>query len=382
MNSKTIVLIAGARPNFMKVAPLLQELQSRPMWRPELIHTGQHFSPEMSDAFFHDLGIRAPDVHLGIHSGSHAQQTAEMIRQLEPVFTARQPDMLLVVGDVNSTLAAALVASKMGIPISHVEAGLRSFDRTMPEEINRIVTDSISDLLFTSEPSGAANLFAEGHSAHKVFFCGNVMIDTLMRFRDRASQSDVLQKLGVQGRDYAVVTLHRPANVDNPARLRAIIEALDDLERCLPIVFPVHPRTRLAIERHCQPKNMMLTGPLGYLDFLHLMSNARVVLTDSGGIQEETTVLGIPCLTLRDNTERPITVEQGTNRIIGTNAAAIPAAVEEALGSGWPTPRIPPLWDGAASKRIVDVLEQQLEVPYTDLPFQPAEHARSAVNSL
>src|SRR5688500_13437936 len=213
MNSKTIVLIAGARPNFMKVAPLLQELQSRPMWRSELIHTGQHFSLEMSDAFFHDLGIRAPDVHLGIHSGSHAQQTAEMIRQLEPVFTARQPDMLLVVGDVNSTLAAALVASKMGIPISHVEAGLRSFDRTMPEEINRIVTDSISDLLFTSEPSGAANLFAEGHSAHKVFFCGNVMIDTLMRFRDRASQSDVLQKLGVQGRDYAVVTLHRPANV-------------------------------------------------------------------------------------------------------------------------------------------------------------------------
>ena len=348
------------------MAALIHEMGRRPTITPFLIHTGQHFSAEMSDVFFRDLSIPQPEVNLGIGGGSQTQQTAEMMCRLEPVLLEARPSAVLVVGDVNSTMAAALVAAKLGIRIAHVEAGLRSFDRTMPEEINRIVTDALSDYLFVTESSGRKNLLAEGVPEDRIFFVGNVMIDTLLRFRSRSAESDVLNRLGLGRKQYAVVTLHRPSNVDAPAQLLRLTDALSKLAEHIPVVFPVHPRTLAKIESAgIAPAKVLLIPPLGYIDFIRLIGDARLVLTDSGGIQEETTILQVPCLTLRKNTERPVTVEQGTNRLIGTEPDAIVSAALDILGS--PAMEnaacVPELWDGKASARILDILEKQLRLP-------------------
>lgn len=381
-----IVLVAGARPNFMKIAPLMAAFGARPEISPVLVHTGQHYDRVMSDLFFRELGIPEPDVNLGVGSASHAVQTAEIMRTFEPVVEAEKPDAVLVVGDVNSTIACGLVAVKMGAKLIHVEAGLRSFDRTMPEEINRLLTDAISDLLFCSEPSGVENLRREGVPEGKIHFVGNVMIDTLLMNRGKAEGSGILETLGVDGgQPYAVVTLHRPSNVDDPALLGRIMAALDEVGREMRVVFPVHPRTRAMLGngrgslnaafctqeagkavggQNCNketPSGLTLIDPLGYLDFLKLIAHARVVLTDSGGIQEETTILGTPCLTLRDNTERPVTVEMGTNRLVGSDPGRILAAWREVIAeAGCQRPVQPPLWDGRAAQRIADILIREL----------------------
>jgi UDP-N-acetylglucosamine 2-epimerase (non-hydrolysing) len=354
-----ITAVVGARPNFMKIAPILEEAGRRPKLQVRLVHTGQHHSAEMSDSFFHELGIRNPDINLGVSGGSHTAQTASLMQRLEPEFMEHRPDLLLVVGDVNSTMAAALVAAKAGIPIAHVEAGLRSFDRRMPEEINRLVTDVLSDYLFASEPSGVKNLEAEGIPRERVFLVGNVMIDTLLRFRGQAARETVLERLGIESRGYAVATLHRPSNVDDDAQLKALLATLEEVAQRLPVVFPVHPRTRNRLEAlGLAAGKIILTPPLGYLEFLRLVDQARMVLTDSGGIQEETTILGVPCLTLRENTERPVTIEKGTNRLVGADAAAIRKAALETLARPFPAAvEGPELWDGKASGRILDVLE-------------------------
>ena len=353
-----LLAVAGARPNFMKIAPLMWEIGRRAGIEARLVHTGQHYDERMSKLFFEQLKIPRPDADLGVGSGSHAVQTAEVMRRFEPIVEETQPDAVVVVGDVNSTIACALVAAKLGVPVAHVEAGLRSFDRTMPEEINRILTDAISDWLFVSEPSGVANLRREGVPEERIHFVGNVMIDTLLACRELAGRSPVLEELGLAPRSYAVLTLHRPANVDRPEVLAGLLRAVDRLSRELPIVFPVHPRTRKALEGRpaADSGRLKLVEPLGYLDFMRLISEARLVLTDSGGIQEETTVLGVPCLTLRENTERPVTIEQGTNRLVGMDPERIIAAGLEALTAP-PRPRpAPALWDGRAAPRIVDVL--------------------------
>ncbi len=361
MNTKSVACIVGARPNFMKIAPIMEEFGRHPRFRARLIHTGQHFSPEMSDAFFQDLGMRKPDEFLGVASGSQTEQTASMMCALEKSFLENRPDLVVVVGDVTSTVAATLVASKLQIPVAHVEAGLRSFDRRMPEEINRLVTDTVSDYLFVSEPSGMRNLRAEGVPEEKLFFVGNVMIDSLLRFRERALQSDILERLRLEPKKYALVTLHRPANVDDLAQLRRMTDLLTAVSHRLPVVFPIHPRTRQRMaDGQIVTDGLTLTPPLGYLEFLALMAQCRFVLTDSGGIQEETTVLGVPCLTLRDNTERPVTIEEGTNRLVGTDPAAARIAVEELLSNGFTPGRVPELWDGHASARIVDVLDRHM----------------------
>jgi UDP-N-acetylglucosamine 2-epimerase (non-hydrolysing) len=324
-----------------------------------LVHTGQHYDEKMSKLFFEELGIPAPDLNLEVGSGSQAAQTAEILRRFEPVVLETKPDVVVVVGDVNSTMACTLVAVKLGIPVAHIEAGLRSFDRSMPEEINRLVTDSLSDLLFVSEPSGIVNLRSEGVPDEKVHFVGNVMIDTLLRQRESAKRSDVRARLGVDSGPYILVTLHRPSNVDNPAKLAGLLRALDELARELPVVFPMHPRTRKnAIEAGLEPElgRLVTTDPLGYLDFLNLMSNAKVVITDSGGVQEETTVLGVPCLTVRENTERPVTIASGTNRLVGTDPEAMLRAARETLRGPRRAFKLPELWDGNAARRIVEVL--------------------------
>jgi UDP-N-acetylglucosamine 2-epimerase (non-hydrolysing) len=362
--------IVGARPNFMKIAPILAEAQRRGKFRTRLIHTGQHFSPEMSELFFRELELPEPDINLNIGAGTATAQSSEIMRRLEPVFSEDRPDLVVVVGDVNSTMAAAIVATQLGIAVAHVEAGLRSFDRGMLEETNRILTDAISSLLFVTEPSGAANLRAEGVAESKIHHVGNVMIDTLLRFRGKAEQSRILEELALRPRSYAVATMHRPSNVDAPARLGEMYGALRELSGVIDVVFPVHPRTRARLEAlpgwaangGCAPARektrLILTPPLGYLDFLRLMSEARLVLTDSGGIQEETTVLQVPCLTLRENTERPITIAEGANRLIGVDPASILKAAKEALAVGPGNCRIPALWDGCAAVRIVDALEE------------------------
>ncbi len=367
-----VILVAGARPNFMKIAPIMATMANEVRVEPYLVHTGQHYDQRMSKLFFEELGIPKPDIDLGVGSGSHAVQTAETIRRFEPVCVDQRPDWVVVVGDVNSTIACALVATKLGVRVAHVEAGLRSFDRTMPEEINRVLTDRISDLLFTTEPSGNTNLAAEGVEPVRVRFVGNVMIDTLLAHRQRAAASTLLDRLGLGGADgpqpYGVVTLHRPANVDTEASLGGILGALAEIGETLPLVFPVHPRTAKQIDRFGLNRlfaagtllgegrsGLFAIEPQGYLDFLHLMANSRIVLTDSGGLQEETTVLGVPCVTLRDNTERPVTCDQGTNVLAGTDPAAILAAARATLADP-PTGRIPELWDGHASERIVDAL--------------------------
>ena len=353
-----IVAVAGARPNFMKIAPLMWELRRRPGVASVLVHTGQHYDEQMSRLFFTELAIPRPDADLGVGSGSHAVQTAEVMRRFEPVVEQHKPDAVIVVGDVNSTLACTLTAVKLGVPVAHVEAGLRSFDRTMPEEINRLLTDAISQWLFVSEPSGVANLRREGVPDDRVFLVGNVMIDTLLACRDRAEASPVLERFGLADRGYAVLTLHRPANVDDPAAFARLFGAIAGLAAELPVVFPVHPRTRKALaavgaEGH---RGLILTEPLGYLDFLKLTAHARLVLTDSGGVQEETTVLGVPCLTLRANTERPVTCDQGTNQLVGLDPARIAAAARAVLAAPPGPGRVPDLWDGQAARRVVDVL--------------------------
>ena len=360
MSRHEILMIAGARPNFMKIAPIAAAVRDEPSLSAQIVHTGQHYDRLMSDLFFEQLGIPEPTLRLGVGSGTHAVQTAEVMSRLEPILLDRRPALVLVVGDVNSTVAGALVASKLGIPVAHVEAGLRSFDRTMPEEINRVVTDAISDLLFVSEPSGVANLSREGVAPEKVHFVGNVMIDTLRRFKAASGELRMCQRFDLAERGYALLTLHRPANVDDPSRLRALLESVFELSNDLPVLFPVHPRTLAglkALDAVHRP-GLRLLEPLGYLEFLGLMSSARLVLTDSGGIQEETTVLGVPCVTLRDNTERPITISQGTNRLGGTSLEGIRSAIKDALAAT-PSGRIPELWDGRAAIRIVQILARR-----------------------
>lgn len=353
-----IANVVGARPNFMKMAPVIEEMRRRRIPH-ELIHTGQHYDANVSEVFFEELGMPAPDVYLGVGSDRQARQTARIMMALEDVWLERRPDLVVVAGDVNSTMAAALVAAKLLIPVAHVEAGLRSFDRSMPEEINRIVTDRLSDLLFTTEQSGNENLRAEGLPPEKVHFVGNSMIDTLDKHLAAALERRPWESFGFEPGCYGLVTLHRPSNVDDPATLGRLVEALSELAAQLPMLFPVHPRTRrrLAdISAQAAPW-LRLCEPLPYLSFLGLMARARCVLTDSGGIQEETTALGVPCLTLRWNTERPVTLTHGTNRLVGPDPARIREAFEAALRDGPRPVTRPPLWDGQASRRIVDVIE-------------------------
>ena len=362
MRKLRLTCVVGARPNFIKVAAIMAEVSKRAEIEAELIHTGQHSSPEMSDAFFRDLEMSPPNWNLGISGGSQTWQTAEILQKIEPLFQERRPDALVVVGDVTSTLASALAAVKLGVPVAHVEAGLRSFDRSMPEEVNRIITDAISSFLFVSEPSGRSNLLREGVSEEQIFFPGNVMIDTLLRFRARASESEILDRLGLTARSYVLVTLHRPSNVDNQDRLKEYMAMLSQLAEEITVVFPVHPRTLQRIEASGIPKGrIVFTPPQSYLDFLRLTSEAKLVMTDSGGIQEETTILRVPCLTMRENTERPITIEQGSNRLAGVDPQRISAMARDILSSGEVPTRVPEKWDGQAAKRIVDTLEQVVD---------------------
>ena len=353
-----ILHVVGARPNFMKVAPILAQLKQRAGVTQVLVHTGQHYDAKMSDVFFQDLGMPDPDVHLGVGSGSHAQQTAKVMVEIEPVLLREKPDLVVVAGDVNSTLAVALVASKLGIGIAHVESGLRSRDWSMPEEINRVVVDRISDLLFTPSRDGDENLAREGVDPRRVFFVGNVMIDSLRAALPRARESRIHEQLGIERGHYALATLHRPANVDEPRQLQRLFGALSEIAAELPIVFPIHPRTRARLEAAQVPlgKGIKLVDPQGYLDFLALTEGARLVLTDSGGIQEETTALGVPCLTMRDNTERPVTVEVGTNQLVGSDPAKVVPAAREILQGRARKGQVPELWDGRAAERIADVL--------------------------
>ncbi|PYT23506.1 MAG: UDP-N-acetylglucosamine 2-epimerase (non-hydrolyzing) [Acidobacteria bacterium] len=354
-----ILCVAGARPNFMKLAPLVAALDHDPGFAPFIVHTGQHYDDRMSGQFFRDLGMPAPKHNLSVGSGSHAQQTAEIMKRFEPVVLEERPDAVLVVGDVNSTMACALVAKKLQLPVVHVEAGLRSFDRSMPEEINRVVTDAISDLLLVTEDSGHRNLVAEGISPDRIHLVGNLMIDSLRASVAKASQSDILARLGVAKKSYGLVTLHRPSNVDDPKHFAELVEALSTIARELPLYFPVHPRTRAHMEdqKIALYPAAHLTDPLGYLDFLWLMSNSSVVLTDSGGVQEETTALGVPCLTLRDNTERPVTIDEGTNILAGTRKSTVLRAWNQ-MKSSPKAGRIPKFWDGSAAARCVEVLRK------------------------
>ena len=362
-----IILVAGARPNFMKIAPLVAAMKRRGAeFQPILVHTGQHYDASMSDAFFRDLEMPKADVHLGVGSASHAAQTAAIMLAFEPVVLREKPDWVVVVGDVNSTLAGALVCAKLGVKVAHVEAGLRSRDRTMPEEINRLLTDQIAELLFTPSADADANLFAEGIPPGRIHLVGNIMIDSLLSNLETARRSPVRKDLGVEEKDYAVLTLHRPSNVDDRDAFVRILEALEQIGARIPVIFPAHPRTRKTIVefglagRTEQMKGLRLIEPLGYLDFLQLLSGARLVLTDSGGIQEETTVLGIPCITLRENTERPITLEIGTNKIAGNDTVKILNAASVALErpASNTQPRVPPLWDGHTADRIAEVLSR------------------------
>jgi UDP-N-acetylglucosamine 2-epimerase (non-hydrolysing) len=359
-----LLFVAGARPNFMKVAPLIAAARARQGVSSLLVHTGQHYDEQMSAQFFRDLQMPEPDVHLEVGSASHAVQTARVMTSFDATLDQHPTDVVVVVGDVNSTVACALVAVKRGIKVAHVEAGLRSYDRAMPEEINRIVTDRISDYLFTTERTAGETLQREGVPVESVFFVGNVMIDTLMKHRVIARErATVLSLAGVQPKEYAVCTLHRPSNVDSLESARRTIAAVSELASRLRVVLPLHPRTARQFQEFglletLQAKAVVLS-PLGYLDFLALLDHARLVLTDSGGIQEETTVLGVPCLTFRENTERPITVTEGTNTVVGLDPRRVAAAVDDILSRPAGQGRVPELWDGHAAERIVDVLQQQ-----------------------
>jgi len=362
-----LLLIAGARPNFMKVAPLLRAFRERPdQFEVRLVHTGQHYDEAMSDVFFQELDIPRPDIHLGVGSASHAVQTARIMEAFERVLENDRPDWVIVVGDVNSTVGCSLVAAKASprVKVAHVEAGLRSRDLEMPEEINRLVTDALSDLLFTTSPDADRNLIAEGVDRRRIHRVGNVMIDTLLRFADLSDKSEVMKRLGLTP-PYALLTLHRPSNVDDEGAFRRILEALVRIGREVPIIFPAHPRTAKRMESFglagltagpgANGHGVRVVPPLGYLDFLHLQKRAAVILTDSGGVQEEATILGVPCLTLRENTERPITLTRGTNRLVGRDTGKIVAAARQALRARPRKPPVVPLWDGGAARRIAAV---------------------------
>jgi UDP-N-acetylglucosamine 2-epimerase (non-hydrolysing) len=362
MRFKHIVLVAGARPNFMKIAPLLRELHKyQDVFTTSLVHTGQHYDVEMSDVFFRDLELPLPDRFLGVGSGSHAEQTAKVMVAFEQACIVEHPDLVVVVGDVNSTMACAITAKKLCIPVAHVEAGLRSRDWSMPEEINRVVTDAISDLLFTPSRDADENLIHEGIAPDRIYFVGNVMVDCLLTQLPKIEKRQTLERFGVTAKGYAILTLHRPSNVDNIGVLAGIVDAMVDISQQLPIVWPVHPRTRkmLAELGLLDPKarrhGLKLTEPVGYLDMLTLNRNARMILTDSGGLQEEATVLGVPCITLRDNTERPVTVTSGANRVVGNQPDRIRAAASAILDSDCLDIRIPECWDGKAADRIVEI---------------------------
>jgi len=334
----------------MKKAPHLQQI---------LVHTGQHYDDGMSDIFFRELGIPLPDIHLGVGSGSHTEQTGRVMVEFEKVCLEQKPDMVVVVGDVNSTMACTIVAAKLLIPVSHVEAGLRSFDRTMPEEINRLVTDSLADLLFTTSRDADENLKREGVDPKKIHFVGNVMIDTLMKHRTKAAELDMMSRFEVSPGKFALVTLHRPSNVDDRSVLSDILDSLKTIARKMPVLFPIHPRTRKRVQEfELSLDGLRTIDPLGYLEFLNAMSNAGMVLTDSGGLQEETTILRVPCLTLRHTTERPVTIEHGTNIIVGPDKSRILSAFDRILSGDWKPSGPPELWDGHAAERIVDVLSR------------------------
>ncbi|MFO7874553.1 MAG: UDP-N-acetylglucosamine 2-epimerase (non-hydrolyzing) [Bacteroidales bacterium] len=358
---KKIISIVGARPNFIKIAPLAKAFKKyRKEVKHLLCHTGQHFDPLMSDVFFEDLKIPRPDFSLGISGGSHAEQTARIMLALEKVLATERPDLVIVPGDVNSTLAGALVASKMSIPIAHVEAGLRSFDKTMPEEINRIVTDVVSDFLFVSEHSGTHNLRDEGIDDDKIFFVGNTMIDTLEANYDTLESCPVTDELGLTKENYIVATFHRPNNVDDPEALNELLNTLRNLARERKVVFPVHPRTRKNIEtfglEEKVPDNLLMIEPVGYISFLSLLRYAELVITDSGGIQEETTYMNVQCITVRKNTERPVTIDVGTNHLVGTSMEKVEKAALDILGGTTKPGRIPELWDGKAARRIAQII--------------------------
>ena len=361
-----IANIVGARPNLVKIAPLMAAMK-RPEIQPLLIHTGQHYDEQMSDVFFRQMRIPEPDVNLEVGSGTHGWQTAEILKRVETVFIEHKPDLVLVVGDVNSTIAASIAAAKLGIPIAHVEAGLRSFDRTMPEEINRVLTDSIADYLFVTEEDAIENLLREGRSKDCIYMVGNVMIDALQQFLPIARQSKIGQELGLidasnSFRSFGVLTLHRPANVDSPDQLRQLMGAVENVASQIPVIFPAHPRTQQKMQQAGLQNHggIRIVPPLGYLDFVCLLSHATIVLTDSGGIQEETTSLGVPCLTLRENTERPVTAREGTNQIVGQNPEKITRAAQEILSGTVKKGRSPRFWDGKAAQRIVDTLVEIL----------------------
>ncbi len=373
-----IICIVGARPNFMKIAPVIDAFKRlAPEVNVLLLHTGQHYDENMKTQFFQQLGIPEPDIDLEVGSGSHAQQTAEVMKRFEPVVDREHPDAIIVVGDVNSTIACALVAAKKMIPVVHIEAGLRSYDRQMPEEINRVLTDQISDRLYLTERSAAENLSLEGIPAERVFFAGNVMIDTLKKNVKNAQYfSDTLKQFGIntviEEKNYSLVTMHRPSNVDDQAILKNLLQVILQTSKTLPVIFPVHPRTRgkiseFGLDHLIENKNVHLLPPLGYMQLVGLMAQAKMVMTDSGGIQEETTALGVPCITLRENTERPITVEQGTNTIVGVDAQLILAAFNDVMEHGGKVGQQPELWDGHAAERIVEDL----------LPWLSAKHAAS-----
>jgi len=363
MNSQKrlrVMLVVGTRPNFMKVAPLIREISKYPQkfnWF--LTHTGQHYDEGMSEAFFDDLGLPKPDIYLGVGSGTDAKQTGKIMVEFERICLKEKPDLVVVVGDVNSTVACAFVAAKLCISVAHVEAGLRSFDRTMPEEINRIITDQLSEYLFTTCDDANQNLIKEGIPKNKIFFVGNTMIDCLLSHIKTVRDSIALEKLGLRKdgriRKYGLITLHRPSNVDDPETLKGILNMLNELAKEIPMIFPIHPRTAKQMKNH-ELTDVMTMPPLGYLDFLFLMSNAAIVLTDSGGIQEETTILGVPCLTLRNNTERPITVKEGTNILVGNNPDKIMSVAVNVLRNGIPGKKKPKYWDRKVAERIIKIL--------------------------
>jgi UDP-N-acetylglucosamine 2-epimerase (non-hydrolysing) len=370
------ICVAGARPNYMKVKPVMDALERRGA-EVILVHTGQHYDAAMNDVFFSDLGIRRPDFHLGAGSGTHAAQTARVMTAFEPLADELRPDVVIVVGDVNSTMACALVTAKSGALLAHVEAGLRSRDWSMPEEVNRVVTDRLSDYLFAPSDDAVANLRDEGYRQDQIYLVGNVMVDTLLANLDRALASDALARLGLTPGQYGLVTLHRPANVDDPAVLEPLLSALDRLARSCPLVLPAHPRTAQRLRDRGMSDRVQVIPPAGYLDFIALEASARLVLTDSGGVQEETTALGVPCLTLRDNTERPITVTEGTNQLAGRDPERILAAALSVLDAP-PPARSPVLWDGHASERIAEALICR---PISDGQARPTDLVPSAASS-
>ncbi|MEX2116132.1 MAG: UDP-N-acetylglucosamine 2-epimerase (non-hydrolyzing) [Bacteroidota bacterium] len=364
MPNLSIISVVGARPNFMKVAPIHKAFKKYADVRHLICHTGQHYDETMSKVFFDELELPKPDFYLGVGSGSHAEQTAKIMVGFERVVTQNRPDVVIVVGDVNSTIACSLVAAKLGIPVAHIEAGLRSFDRSMPEEINRVLTDSISDFLFVTEQSGIENLKREGISEKKIHFVGNVMIDSLVHYMPKAERSDALSRFRVDPAKYIVATFHRPANVDTQEGLKLLLGFLKNIASRHRVVFPVHPRTRSNIRSFSLESSVngqvSLSEPVGYLDFLWLMKNAALVVTDSGGIQEETTYMGVPCITIRDNTERPVTVEQGTNYLTGTNLDSAEKIARDVLSGKAKKGKIPELWDGKAAERIVEIIHKTI----------------------